>query len=91
MARASSMVVAKDTICVVVGARPVEYKRAKVLNRRTDQVTEIDIHEVVLDEGDEGIAYTFKAGERVPKNHPAVKACPGAFVTLDESEAELVA
>ena len=37
-----------------------------------------------LDPGDEGVSYGFRAGERVLSDHPAVEACPGAFIEEDE-------
>jgi hypothetical protein len=49
--------------------------------RHTGQLVEIDVHELPpLDEGDEGVPYAFKQGEKVFSDHPAVEACPGAFV-----------
>ena len=47
----------------------------------------------IVDQGSEGIPYTFKAYQRVPKSHPAVKAKPEYFVDvseIDESELPLV-
>ena len=38
--------------------------------------------------GDGVAVYVFEAGERVPRNHPAVRACPEAFMELEEWEAE---
>ena len=87
MARHSNMVVARETMVVVVGARPIEYRTAKVRNRKTDEIVEVLLHEAEpLDQGDEGVPYAFKAGEKVPRNHEAVKSSPGSFISLDEAE-----
>lgn len=87
MARHSNMVVARETMVVTVGARPIEYRKAKVRNRKTDEIVEVELHEAEpVDSGDEGVPYAFKAGEKVPKNHEAVKASPGSFISLDEAE-----
>ena len=87
MARVSNMVVARETMVVVVGARPIEYRKAMVRDRKTDQIVEVELNEAPpLDPGDEGVPYAFKAGEKVPRNHEAVKASPGSFISLDEAE-----
>jgi hypothetical protein len=87
----SNLVVARELITVVVGARPIEYGKLTVTDRRTGDRVEIDDHDVMVDEGDEGVPYTFKAFQKVNKNHPAVKSCPGAFMPLDEvDEADLL-
>ena len=83
--RNSNMVVAKEAIVINVGARPIQYQQAVVTDKRTGERVEIDIHEnPPIDEGDEGMPYAFKAFQRVRKDHPAVKACPGAFMPADE-------
>ena len=87
------MVVAKEAVVVIVGARPITYEQITVVDRRTGQPVTMN-SDRVEDQGDEGISYAFKAYQRVPKNHPAVKEAPGAFMEiedLDESELELVA
>ena len=87
MARTSNMVVARETMVVVVGARPIKYRTAKVRNRKTDEIVEVDLSEgEPADPGDQGVPYAFKAGEKVPRNHEAVKASPGSFISLDEAE-----
>jgi hypothetical protein len=87
----SNLVVARELITITVGARPIKYGRIEVRNRRTGEMTEIDDHNVMVDEGDEGVPYVFKAFQKVNKNHPAVKACPGAFMPLEEAdEADLL-
>ena len=87
MARHSNMVVARETMVVVVGARPIEWQKRMVRNRKTDQIQEVELTEFdPVDPGDEGIPYAFKAGEKVPRNHDAVKASPGSFISLDEAE-----
>jgi hypothetical protein len=81
----NSKVEARDTVVVVVGARPIEYVKRIVRDRHTGKLVEIDIHEVPpVDEGDEGIPYVFKAGEKVRRDHPAVEACPGAFREIED-------
>ena len=90
----SGLVVAKEAIVITVDARPVEYHKAKVLDRRTEQKVEVELTEIdPKDPGDDGIPYAFKAYQKVRKDHPAVKACPGAFLPyeeLSESDLELV-
>lgn len=84
-AKNPNVVVAREAIVINVGARPVEYGRITVRDRRTSEMVEIaDTDRDPIDEGDEGTPYAFKAFERVRKDHPAVAACPGAFVPLDE-------
>lgn len=86
MAKKSTLVVARDAICVTVGARPIEYGKITVTNRRTGERVEIDDHNHMVDEGDEGIPYAFKAFQKVNRQHPAVAACPGAFMPLEEAD-----
>ena len=85
------LVVAREAICITVGARPVEYHEAKVLNQRTEQMETVPLTEIdPKDPGDDGIPYAFKAYQKVQRDHPAVKACPGAFIPYEElSEADL--
>jgi hypothetical protein len=78
------MVVAKEAIVINVGARPIKYGRITVQDRRTNEFVEIDNHNDIVDEGDEGIPYAFKMNQRVRNDHPAVKANPGAFMPADE-------
>jgi hypothetical protein len=87
--RSSSWLVARDAIVVNVGARPIKYGQIKVRDRHTGEVKTIDNQNDIVDSGDEGMPYAFKQNQRVSKNHPAVKACPGAFIPaedVDESE-----
>lgn len=81
-------VYAKQAIVIAVGASPVEYKRAKVMDRRRNEMVEVDLHmsKPVKDEN-VGTHYTFAAGERVPAEHPAVVAKPTAFMVAEEEEA----
>jgi hypothetical protein len=75
-----AMVQAKEAIVITVGARPIEYQRRIVRDRRTGELKEIDVHELPpLDEGDEGMPYAFARGEKVPADHPAVLDCPSGF------------
>ena len=75
--------VAREACVIVVGARPVEYGKVKVRNRN-DEIVEIDNQNVIIDPGDEGIPYAFKAFQKVNPNHPAVKDSPSSFMPLDE-------
>lgn len=80
-------VVAREKVVIVVGARPVEYGRIVVTDRRTGERVEIaDTDKQPIDPGDDGVPYVFRAGEKVRANHPAVEASPGAFISLDEAE-----
>jgi hypothetical protein len=79
-----NMMVARDAIVVVVGARPIEYGRITVRHNKTGELVEIDNHNDIVDEGSEGTPYAFRAYQRVHKSHPAVKANPGAFLPADE-------
>lgn len=86
---AGTQVVARETIVITVGATPPVRRRITVTDRRTGDRVEIDdTDNDPIEPGDMGTPYTFKAGERVPKNHPAVKECPGAFITLEEAEGD---
>ena len=76
---------AREPIVIVVGARPIEYERRIVRDRRSGKLAEIDIHELPpVDPGDQGVSYAFKQGEKVWPDHPAVAACPGAFIPAIE-------
>jgi len=90
VAKHGNQVVAREAIVITVGARPIEYQKIEVAHNRTGVLTTIDNQNVTVDEGDEGIPYAFKAFQKVPRNHPAVKACPSAFMEMDEAEAELI-
>ena len=73
----SGVVVAKEAIVVVVGARPRKYGRIVVKHKRTQQEVEIDdTDNPPIDEGDIGTDYTFREGQRGRADHPAVLACP---------------
>lgn len=82
--RNPNFVVAREAIVINVGARPVEYGKITVSDRKTGEPKTIDNHNHVVDGGDEGIPYAFKENQKVSRNHPAVKECPGAFASLDE-------
>jgi hypothetical protein len=86
----SSKMVAREAIVVNVGARPIEYGKITVVDRKSGETKTIDNHNNIVDGGDEGIPYAFKAFQRVSKNHPAVKACPGAFIPAEEVDEDLV-
>lgn len=90
MPRKPKFVYAKQAIVIAVGASPVEYRRAKVLDRRRNEYIEVDLHMAKpVKPENVGTHYTFAAGERVPADHPAVLAKPSAFMA--DSEAEAVA
>lgn len=82
----SGLVVAREAVVITVGAKPVEYHTADVRNQRTGEIVEgVPLTEAEpKDPGDEGIPYAFKAYQKVRKDHPAVKACPGAFIPYEE-------
>ena len=76
---------AREAVHVVVGARAPVYEVATVRDRHTGQLAEVPLTEFPpLDPGTEGIGYTFRRGERVLSDHPAVGACPNAFIEADE-------
>lgn len=75
---------------MVVGARPPEYGKVTVTHNKTGERVTIDNQMHIIDEGDPGVPYTFKPFQKVSSNHPAVAACPGAFMPLEEvDEADL--
>ena len=84
--KTSNLVAAKEAIVIVVGARPIKYAQIQVRHNRTNEIVTMDNNNDIVDPGDEGIPYAFKANERVAKNHPAVLANPGAFVPADEAD-----
>lgn len=86
----SNMVVAKEAVVIVVGARPIEYGKITVRHNRTGNLETIDNQNDIVDPGDEGMPYAFKENQKVSKNHPAVKECPGAFLPLAEVDESLV-
>ena len=88
--RSSNYVVAREAIVVNVGARPIEYGKIQVRHNRTGDLVTIDNQNQIVDPGDEGMPYAFKENQKVSKNHPAVKACPGAFIPLDEVDEDAV-
>lgn len=86
------MVVAKEAVVIVVGARPATYERITVVSRRTGERVEMD-SDRIDDPGDEGVQYGFKPYQRVARTHPAVLQSPHHFMDieeLDESELEMV-
>jgi hypothetical protein len=77
---AEKMLVAREAVVVVVGARAPEFEKKVVRDRRTGKLAEVTLHEAPpLDEGDEGTSYVFRKGEFVEADHPAVLDCPGMF------------
>lgn len=89
---ARKMMRAKEAIVVNVDGSPREYGKLEVTNRKTGQREVIDYTDGDFDRHvdfkaeDNGIPYAFKANEKVAASHPAVKACPGAFIPDDEDE-----
>lgn len=85
--RTAGFVYAREAIVIVVDARPPEFRKMTVRDRRTNELVEIDDTESdPVDPGDPGVPYVFKAFQKTRKNHPAVKANPGAFLSEDEVE-----
>lgn len=83
--KARSKVRAREACVIVVGARPVEWPKIMVRDKRTGKLAEIDHHEAgPLDPGSEGIPYAFKKDEQAWDDHPAVLDAPGCFVPIDE-------
>lgn len=81
----TKMMVTRETCCVTVGARPIEYQRRIVRDMRTGKLAEIDVHELPLvDEGDLGRSYVFTKGELIPADHEAVADAPGCFREADD-------
>ena len=79
---------AREAVCVVVGARAPVYRTAIVRDRHNGKLVEVDLNPEAppLDEGDEGTAYVFKKREKVLADHPAVLTSPGSFVRVPPGE-----
>lgn len=94
--KTKGILVATEPIVIVVGARPVEYERRRVLNRRTGEMQEIAMTDpgwAPKDPGDDGIPYVFRANQRIHPGHPAYESASAKpqFIPLDEArELELV-
>lgn len=85
----AGMVVARDACVIVVGARPPVYEKITVIHNKTGLPVEMN-SDRIIDEGSEGIPYTFRPYQRVPRSHPAVKDSPSSFMDVDAlSDAEL--
>jgi len=89
MAR-GKMMVAREDIVVVVGAEPPTYGEVELVHNKTGEKVTRTETTIVLDEGKPGVSYAFKAFQKVPSSHPAVKDCPGGFMPLDDVD-EMVA
>ena len=88
----AGMVVAREPVVVIVGAKAPTYEQVEVTDRRTGNRVMIN-KDQASEPGSEGIPYAFRAYQRVARNHPAVKESPGSFIEiedLDESELEMV-
>jgi hypothetical protein len=89
--RKSGYVVAREAIIVNVGAKPAVYREINVVNRRTGEPARIlDTDNDPVEPEDPGTPYAFKSYQKIPKDHPAVKECPGAFLALEDVDEELV-
>lgn len=86
----SNMMAAREAIVINVGARPIEYGTITIADRKTGEVKTIENQNQIVDAGDEGMPYAFRAFQRVSKDHPAVAACPGAFMPADEVDETVV-
>lgn len=86
MAKNKGPVVAREACVIVVGARPVEYAKITVRHNKTGELVEIDNQNDVIDEGDSGVPYAFKAFQKVNANHPAVLDSPDSFMPLSDVE-----
>jgi hypothetical protein len=87
IAKSTSKVESIQAIVVNVGGRPPVYQKQIVRDRHTGLLEEIELSAIEappIDEGDPGVAYAFKANEKVPADHPAVQACPGAFRPVED-------
>jgi len=64
-----------ETVCITLGAKPPVFQKAIVRDRHTGQLAEVELNEYPpIDEGDIGTSYTFKRGEIIRADHPAVVA-----------------
>lgn len=88
--------VAREAIVIVVGARPIEYQRRQVRDRRTGDLVEIDMTDPgwePADPGDDGVPYVFRVGQRIHPGHPAYESAKAkaVFIPLEEAgEQQLV-
>jgi hypothetical protein len=76
---------ARETMCVIVGARAPVYKTAVVRDRHTGQLAEVALapcEHPPIDEGDEGRSFIFARGEKVLDDHEAVRHAPHCFVPV---------
>ena len=83
--------VATEAIVIVVGARPVKYQRREVRDKRTGNMVEIDMTDPGWepeDQGDDGIPYVFRVGQRIHTGHPAYESAKekNSFIPLEEAE-----
>lgn len=81
-------VMAREAVCVIVGARAPVYRTAVVRDRHSGRLVEVDLNPEAppLDPGDEGRAYVFKRSEKVISDHEAVLTSPGSFVPVPPGE-----
>ena len=83
--------VSTEAIVIVIGARPIEYQRRKVRDRRTGDMVEIDMTDPAWepkDPGDDGVPYVFRVGQRIHPGHPAYESArlKDCFIPLEAAE-----
>lgn len=91
MATKEQTLVATEAIVIVVGARPVEYQRRTVRDRRTGNMVEIEMTDPAwepADPGDAGVPYVFRVGQRIHPGHPAYASAKAKSVFIPLAEAE---
>jgi hypothetical protein len=74
---------AREAVVVIVGARAAVPRTVVARDNRTGRLAEVPVpppEAPWLDEGDDGMSYVFRRGERVLADHPAVLESPGSFV-----------
>ena len=76
----------REAMVVTLNARQPEWRKVIVRDRKTGQLAEVALvgEEDPIDPGSEGTFYTFRRGERVLSDHPAVLEAPHLFVEADE-------
>jgi hypothetical protein len=78
----------RETWLYIEGARPAEWRKVIVRDRKTGRLAEVPLvgEEDPIDPGDEGTTYVFRKGEKVLSDHPAVVARPGYFIDVPPGE-----
>jgi hypothetical protein len=89
LSRLRSRLQAKEAIVVVVGARPIEYQKRIVRDRHSGKLAEIDLHEFPpWMRATRARPLPSSAGRRCEQTHPAVAACPNAFIPVADRAGE---